>query len=258
MRSMSRCLSLVLILVPTACWCAVTYRIDLYDGYFEPKALTILAGDSVTFTNVSLLGAKNVHDVADSFRCSVGCRGDGSGATGNPSKLAWSDTLTFNTPGAITYVSDQQISEGMIGTITVNSVASAPPIVSGLSGNWYNPTPGQDGHGVQLEILPNNGIVAIWFVFTPDAKGQTWLYAQGTYDPTRSTVTLQAYLSLGAAFPPNYSSGDRHLTPWGTLTFEFFDCDSGTMSWNSTTAGYWPTGSFPISHLTKILGTTCP
>jgi hypothetical protein len=95
-------------------------------------------------------------------------------------------------------------------------------------------------------------------VFTPDARGQTWLYAQGAYDPGTSTVTLQAYLSVGAAFPPNYSSGDRHVTAWGTLTFEFFDCGNGTMSWNATAPRFPPSGSFPIAHLTRIAGTSCP
>jgi hypothetical protein len=128
----------------------------------------------------------------------------------------------------------------------------------GISGNWADPSAGQEGHGFQFEILPNNGILVIWFVFTPDGTGQTWLYSQGKYDPTKNTVTLPTYVSVGQKFPPNYNVSDRHLTQWGTLTFTFTDCNSGTASWTSTAAGYPPSGSFPIARVTSIAGTTCP
>jgi hypothetical protein len=128
----------------------------------------------------------------------------------------------------------------------------------GISGNWDDPTVGQEGHGFQFEILPNNGILVIWFVFTPDGTGQTWLYSQGTYDPASNTVTLPTYVSVGPKFPPNYNVSDRHLTQWGTLKFTFTDCNHGTASWTSTAAGYPPSGSFPIARVTSIAGTTCP
>ena len=153
--------------------------------------------------------------------------------------------------------------DAMCGT---NSFVSTQPAASptsitirpGISGNWADPTIGQDGHGFQFEILPNNGILVIWFVFTPDGTGQTWLYSQGTYDPTSNTVTLPTYVSVGQKFPPNYNVSDRHLTQWGTLTFTFTDCNRGTASWTSTAAGYPPSGSFPIARVTSIAGTTCP
>ena len=146
----------------------------------------------------------------------------------------------------------------MTGSITVNAVAAAFTIRPGLSGNWFNPTAGQDGHGFQFEILPGNGMLAIWFVFPPNGGGQTWLYAQGGYDPTSDTVTLPTYISLGARFPPNFTHAEDTVTQWGTLTFKFTDCNSGTLSWTSTTVGYPASGSFPIARATSIAGTTCP
>ena len=108
------------------------------------------------------------------------------------------------------------------------------------------------------EILPGNGMLAIWFVFPPNGGGQTWLYAQGGYDPTSDTVTLPTYISLGARFPPNFTHAEDTVTQWGTLTFKFTDCNNGTMSWNSTAAGYPPTGTLPITRATTLAGTTCP
>jgi hypothetical protein len=148
------------------------------------------------------------------------------------------------------------------GTQTFPLIAPPPPppitIGNYISGNWFDPTTGQDGHGVQFEVLPDNGILAIWFVFTPDGSGQTWLYAQGSYDPNSNTVTLPAFLTLGAKFPPNFNHADNAVTEWGTLTVAFTDCNNGTLAWNSTMTGYPPSGSFPIARATSIAGTSCP
>ncbi|HSE13341.1 MAG TPA: plastocyanin/azurin family copper-binding protein [Rudaea sp.] len=224
---------------------------------FNPANITINVGDSVTFNNLGGIAvAHNVHADDDSFRCANGC--DGQGGNGTPAFNEWSSTVTFTKAGVVKYHCDEHASLGMTGTITVNAVASAFTISPGLSGNWFNPTAGQDGHGFQFEILPGNGMLAIWFVFTPDASGQTWLYAQGAYDPTSNTVTLPAFLSQGAKFPPNFTHADDHVTQWGTLTFTFTDCNNGTMSWTSTTAGYPPTGNLPITRATGIAGLACP
>ncbi|HSE12531.1 MAG TPA: plastocyanin/azurin family copper-binding protein [Rudaea sp.] len=236
---------------------AVDHLVNVNDDNFDPKVLTINAGDTVTFKQAGNGDAHNVHADDESFRCAIGCRGDGSGATGDPTRQSWSDTLTFSTPGVIGYKCDVHAPMGMVGLITVNAAASFA-IGPGISGNWFNPTAGQDGHGVQFEVLPGNGMLAIWFVFTPDGSGQTWLYAQGTYDPASNTVTMPAFLSLGAKFPPNFTHADDHVTQWGTLTFTFTDCSNGTLSWTSTTAGYPASGSFPITRATSIAGTACP
>jgi plastocyanin len=242
---------------------AANYQVSVNDGYFDPKALTIYTGDSVTFTNMST-GPKNVHALNDSFRCAVGCRGDGSGATGSPSALAWSDTLTFMNPGDVTYVSDHQVSEGEMegepGTIHVSVAASGPAIRAGISGNWFNPGKNQAGHGLQVEVLPDNGILVIWFVFDPSGH-PNWIYSQGTYDPSSNSAVLPAFVEQGGAFPPHFDESRVAVMPWGFLRLTFTDCDNGTADWTPNTdvaeIGYGAT-SFPIHRLTRIAGTNCP
>ncbi|HEX3124733.1 MAG TPA: plastocyanin/azurin family copper-binding protein [Rhodanobacteraceae bacterium] len=224
---------------------------------FNPPTLTINAGDTVIFKNMG--GQHNVQADDGSFKCAQGC--SDTGGSGNPSGALWSFTRTFNTPGTIRYYCINHGAPGgigMAGSITVNATAAAFTVRPGLSGNWSDPTANQAGHGFQFEILPNNSMLAIWFVFTPDGSGQTWLFAQGTYDPASDTVTLPTYLSLGAKFPPNFTHADDIVTQWGTMTFKFTDCNNGTMNWNSTTAGYPPTGNLPISRVTTIAGLACP
>jgi len=224
---------------------------------FNPPTLTINAGDTVIFKNKG--GQHNVQADDGSFKCAQGC--SDTGGNGNPSGALWSFTRTFSTPGTIRYYCINHGAPGgigMAGSITVNATAAAFTVRPGLSGNWSDPTANQAGHGFQFEILPNNSMLAIWFVFTPDGSGQTWLFAQGNYDPASDTVTLPTYLSLGAKFPPNFTHADDIVTQWGTMTFKFTDCNNGTMNWNSTTAGYPPTGNLPISRVTTIAGLACP
>jgi len=232
------------------------------DGDFSPKTVTIARGDTVTFKAVGVLGKHNVHAQDNSFNCAIGCVGDGTGATGEPAKGTWSDTLTFDTPGTIGYQCDPHASFGMVGSITVSdAVATAQNIVPGLSGNWYNPSANQGGHGFQIEILPGNGILAIWFVFNPSGTGQNWIYSQGAYDPNSNTVTVPAFLEQGGAFPPNFDATKLSAPAWGSLQFTFSDCNNGTVAWKSNAtsaaAGYGDV-TFPIQRLTSIAGTTCP
>ena len=233
---------------------------------FNPSNVTINVGDTVTFTNVGGINvAHNVETDANqiqSFRCANGCDGDGMGGNGTPAFNEWSSTVTFTKAGVIHYHCYNHQNMGMVGTITVNAVAAAQNIVSGLSGNWDDPTPNQGGHGFQFEILPNNGMLAIWFVFNPTGTGQTWIYSQGGYDPNSNDVVLPAYLETGGTFPPNFDGSKLTVTPWGNLEFKFTDCSHGTAQFtpNATAdaAGYHIVAPFPIQQLTKIPGTACP
>jgi plastocyanin len=227
---------------------------------FTPANLTINAGDTITFKNAGGFHNVVVDNGGGSFRCAAGC--DGQGGNGAPSSASWMATVAFNTAGTFGYHCEIHVSDGMIGTVTVNDVAPPPPppppsitIGGYMSGNWFDPD--QSGHGFQIEAATSNNMVAIWFVYAPDGSSQNWIYAQGSYDSTKNTVTLPAFLSTGAKFPPNFKPTDATATPWGTLTFTFVDCNHGTASWNSTEQGYGQ-GTLPITRLTQIDGTTCP
>jgi hypothetical protein len=130
-----------------------------------------------------------------------------------------------------------------------------------ISGNWFNPQ--QSGHGFQLEITTTGDMVAIWFVYAPDGSGQNWIIAEGPLAAHATTVTLPAQIFTGAKFPPNFHSADLHQlgnANWGTLTFNFTDCDHGQVSWHSDQPGYNQTNDTPLAltRVTQIAGTVCP
>ncbi|HEX6832758.1 MAG TPA: hypothetical protein VF132_04410 [Rudaea sp.] len=135
-------------------------------------------------------------------------------------------------------------------------VVTVPPFAIGgpISGLWYNPQ--QSGHGFTITTAQNNTFVAVWFVFTPNASAQSWVYMQGTYDPASTTVTVPATIESGTGFPPNFDHSKVAVTSWGTVTFTFTDCNTGTVSWTSTLAGYG-SGTMPLKRLTAIPGLAC-
>ena len=245
---------------------ATTFTVTAGNYSFSPSSLTINAGDTVTFKNAG--GFHNVHSTSGptSFKCSNDCTSNNA-----PSSNAWSDTITFPTAGTVHYQCDEHASMGMTGSIVVNAAASSLSLGGYLSGNWYDPSPNQAGHGFQLEFTNAPGVtagnkvlVAIWFVFTPDGNPQ-WVYGQGEWNPNTNTATIPAEIYSGAKFPPNYNANDRQQLTyppgWGTLTFTFSGCNDGTAAWAPSTAAMsmgYGTGTIPIKRITQIDGTTCP
>jgi plastocyanin len=212
---------------------------------FSPKTLTIDAGDTVTFVN-----AGGMHNVAAD---------NGSFRSGDPTNAAFSFTQTFATAGTFAYFCEIHGGPGgvgMAGSITVNATAPPPgqPINVGISGSWFDAQ--QSGHGFLLQVAPNNLILMYWFVYTPDGTAQSWLVAAGPYDPTKNTVTLEAFQDSGAKFPPNFNTTDVKQTDWGAITLTFTDCSNGTVSWNSKIPAYG-SGSLPITKIVGVGNLTC-
>lgn len=85
---------------------------------YTPPTVTILAGDSVRFTNHG--GQHNAQADDLSWRCADGC--DDSGGDGDDSGAAWTFERFFNTPGTFRYhcvVHGGVNGLGMSGIITV-------------------------------------------------------------------------------------------------------------------------------------------
>lgn len=219
---------------------------------FNPATLTIQVGDTVTFTSAG--GAPhNVHADDNSFRCAQGC--DGQGGDGTPSAVLWTSTVTFNQAGTVGYHCDIHGSMGMTGTISVQGASPIGnvPITAGFTGEWYDPT--QSGHGLFLEVLPNNLLAAAWFTFTPDGTQQAWFVGAGPI--TNDTAVVNAVLPTGGAWIPNFDPSKIVSNPWGALTFSFTDCNHGRVDFASTYGGYG-SNHMDLSRLTQPAGLTCP
>lgn len=96
---------------------------------FTPQMTTIDPGDTIIFVNRG--GVHNAVADDGSFRCALGCDGDGRNGDGNSSNANWTASLIFNTPGTIGYFCENHGApgQGMFGTIIVRGqVPHATPV----------------------------------------------------------------------------------------------------------------------------------
>ncbi|NVK27509.1 MAG: lamin tail domain-containing protein [Flavobacteriia bacterium] len=127
---------------------------------FSPSSLTINQGDTVYFDCVS--GTHNVDGTQSTYPNNP--EGFGSGAA---TSAPWMYLHVFNTPGSYDYDCTPHAAGGMVGTITVNAVATPcsnlffSEYIEGSSNNKgfeiYNPTSGSIDLGPYKVVLSGNG-----------------------------------------------------------------------------------------------------
>jgi hypothetical protein len=128
----------------------------------------------------------------------------------------------------------------------------AVPITSGFSGAWYDPT--QSGHGLLVEVLPDNRLLAYWFAFTPGGAQQAWFGGVGTIVGNQAIVSADR--GQGGDWVPAFNPATYTLSPWGTLTFTFSDCNHGRVDYFNSAE--WGTYYMDLTRLTQLAGLSCP
>jgi len=267
------CAWLLLALGPTSTW-ATLYQVGIGDdcdvgqlSCFTPSELAINVGDSVAFyqyADTLFTGAHNVVADDGSFRCALGC--DGEGGDGTPvsdstctaagfcvfTTVRLYFVRTFDTPGIVKYHDEVSGASGVI--VVRGPIAFA--IDAGISGSWFNPA--QSGHGIMLELLPGSPpqLLATWFVFAPQG-GQSWIVGLGPVSGNQAVLRGTQTVGSGAQFPPNFDATRVSQQAWGTLTFTFSDCNHGHVEWAATAPGYG-SGGMDLERLTLPAGLTCP
>jgi len=98
-------------------------------------------------------------------------------------------------------------------------------LTSGISGSWYDRD--RDGEGFMIDIAAE-GVVAVSF-YTYDTTGhQLWLIGAGQVDG--NTFEIDFYITDGAVYGDEFNPLDVNRHPWGTGTFMFDGCLSGSAS----------------------------
>ena len=131
---------------------------------------------------------------------------------------------------------------------SVNSFAITPA----HTGLWYDPD--QSGHGLNVEILDDNRILAFWYVYD-DFGNQIWLLGTGTYEG--NTATMEVFITESGVFPPNFVPENVVSTVWGNFQFEFSDCNTATFNWTPIDGNGFTAGSLELTRLSKIAGLNC-
>lgn len=123
-------------------------------------------------------------------------------------------------------------------------------LTDGHSGLFYDPA--RNGEGFMLDMLPDGRGLMFWFTYFDGAP--MWLLAIGPVDGNRADMQ-DVYITEGARFGDDFDLNDVVLTRWGSLVFEFEDCDTGYVSYTSD-LGYG-SGGFPLQRLANIAGIRC-
>ena len=131
--------------------------------------------------------------------------------------------------------------------------AQAPQENAGLSGSFYDPQ--RNGEGIIVEWLTDGRVLVIFFTFDLDGE-QLWIF--GTDNPDGDSVTLQAlypttYTPWGREFDPD----EITISPWGTFTITWIDCNTVTFEYDSTVPGFG-SATRNYTRLSSLAGTECP
>ncbi|TVQ33451.1 MAG: hypothetical protein EA370_11755 [Wenzhouxiangella sp.] len=120
-----------------------------------------------------------------------------------------------------------------------------------LTGNWASP--GQSGHGLQIEVLPDGRAVVAWYVY--DAFGQPlWLFGEGLIQGSGFRADLDQ--RSGARFPPDFDPDDVIAERWGWLEFEQTGCNAAEINWQPADPAYG-SGSLNLVRVTRIDSLGC-
>lgn len=126
-------------------------------------------------------------------------------------------------------------------------------ITTAYTGAWYDPN--QSGHGLLLEVLSENRLLAYWFTFDPEGR-QAWFGGVGKIEDNLAVLDVAA--GAGGAWIPNFDSAAYYLSPWGTLMLQFSDCDHGRVDFTGNESnslfGY---GHMELTRLTQPAGLAC-
>jgi len=126
-------------------------------------------------------------------------------------------------------------------------------ITPAFTGAWYDPA--QAGHGIFIEVLPSQRLVAYWFAFAPDGT-QAWFGGDGAI--TGNFAFVDANSGVGGRWIPNFDSAQFASHRWGGLTFAFTDCNHGRV-WFTSDDSAWGIGSMDITRLTQPVDAgNCP
>jgi hypothetical protein len=122
------------------------------------------------------------------------------------------------------------------------------------SGSWYNPA--QKGHGLSVEVLDDGRTIAYWYTYSPTGHS---LFLVGSGENQGSRVTLDTYGYDGMKFG-EFDPDENTQYYWGTMTLDFHDCNSATLTYSSTfTYGdeEFGSGTIPLTKLASINGMQC-
>ena len=204
-------------------------QVLILQNRFDPEVVSILPGDTVTWTV-----ERGSHQLGAVDQAAY------PGLQSAPLGRGESFSFTFDsTPGEVFYISEAV--EGMQGAVLIQD--PAPPFIidERVSSGWYDPA--APGQGVLFEYVPSsNVLVAYWFTFGFQGDRQLWLIGSGTPQGNRATLEMLEPQGGRINDPQTVTKPS-----WGEMTVEFSDCNQATVYFNG--AGDQKSGRVSLQRL---------
>lgn len=123
-----------------------------------------------------------------------------------------------------------------------------------ISGLWFDPE--RSGEGFVVEVIEDGRGLVYWFTYSPDDSGnQAWMMGDGEFEG--STLHIENLIQpVGATYGEDFDPADVDRLPWGSLTLEFIDNESGHASWDSAIEEYGA-GDYPLRRLAQARLAEC-
>lgn len=97
----------------------------------------------------------------------------------------------------------------------------------GASGSFFNPE--REGEGIWVEVSETGGgdVVFALAFYTYDSEGsQLWLTGAAVVEDGATTLSVPVIQVEGPTWGAGYDPGDQQITPFGTISVRYPNCDS--------------------------------
>jgi Domain of unknown function (DUF4331) len=129
-------------------------------------------------------------------------------------------------------------------------------ISSGISGTWFDAR--NPGQGILLEVIRGmdgrEQLSMAWFTFD---QGGRQLFLFGTGPINGGSAVIPTNYSLGGGFLPDGRPNDVQIRPYGNVTFNFSNCNSGNVTYQTNVLNLPASGTFNLTRLTSISDQSC-
>jgi Kelch motif protein len=117
-----------------------------------------------------------------------------------------------------------------------------------LSGTWYDPA--RSGEGFVIEYLPGGDFFITWFTYPAagEAGEQAWLTMSGGRVDGQRVLFDPVLQTSGGVWGDAFDPTAIARNPWGTLEFEFHDCNTATVRYSGPPA--YGSGEHSLTRLT--------
>jgi len=175
-------------------------------------------------------------------------------------KVRWGIPNTIMSRGVMGDPTAQQVADVMLYLQQQGGTGFA--LNPGLTGTWWG---GADraGEGFLLEV-GKDALTLFASFYTYDSMGnQAWLVASPTdgLEVGSNSAEVTVYQVTGPMWGADFNPDDRVMTTWGTGTFSFDSCTSGSVALTpgeeAQAAGYTEL-SYPLARDLIVSGVGCP